>query len=44
MRLNALRAKTRKVFRPCAQASSTACGVVDNLLLQDFHPPAPNLY
>jgi len=29
---------------PCAQASSTACGVVDNLLLQDFHPPAPNLY
>ena len=43
MRLNALRAKTRKAFRPCNKASSTACGVVDNLLQRDFHPPAPNL-
>jgi len=44
MRLNALRAKTRRAFRPCTKASSTACGVVDNVLQQDFQPPAPNLY
>ena len=44
MRLNALRAKTRRAFRPCTKASSTACGVVENLLPQDFQPPAPNLY
>jgi transposase InsO family protein len=37
-----LRAKTRKAFRPCAKASSRACGVVENLLQQDFQPPAPN--
>jgi transposase InsO family protein len=43
MRLNALRAKTRKAFRPCNKASSTVCGVVENLLQRDFHPPAPNL-
>ena len=43
MRLNALRAKTRRAFRPCTKASSTACGVVENLLQRDFHPPAPNL-
>jgi putative transposase len=44
MRLNALRAKTRRAFRPCTKATSTACGVVENLLQQDFQPPAPNLY
>jgi transposase InsO family protein len=38
-----LRARTRRAFRPCAKASSTACGVVENLLQQDFQPPAANL-
>ena len=41
MRLDALRAKTHKAFRPCTKASSTSCGVVDNLLQQDFQPPSP---
>ncbi|MCX5949957.1 MAG: IS3 family transposase [Cyanobacteria bacterium] len=44
MRLNALRAKTRRAFRPCTKATSRTCGVVENLLQQDFQPPAPNLY
>jgi transposase InsO family protein len=37
-----LRARTRKPFRPCSKGSSGAAGVVENLLQQDFQPPAPN--
>jgi transposase InsO family protein len=37
-----LRAKTRRAFRPCSKARSGAAGVAENLLLQDFTPPAPN--
>ena len=37
-----LRARTRKPFRPCSRARSGAAGVVENLLQQDFQPPAPN--
>lgn len=37
-----LKARTRKPFRPCSRASRGASGVVDNLLQQDFQPPAPN--
>jgi transposase InsO family protein len=42
MRRAQLRARTRKAFRPCAKASGRACGVVENLLQQEFTPPAPN--
>jgi putative transposase len=38
-----LRAKTRRAFRPCSKASG-ANGVAENLLEQDFTPPAPNRY
>ncbi|MFN6337691.1 MAG: IS3 family transposase [Cyanobacteriota bacterium] len=37
-----LRARTRKPFRPCSRASKGATGVAENLLQQDFQPPAPN--
>lgn len=37
-----LRARTRRAFRACSRASSGAAGVVENLLQQDFQPPAPN--
>jgi transposase InsO family protein len=37
-----LRARTRKPFRPCSKASGGAAGVAENLLQQDFQPPAPN--
>ncbi len=37
-----LRAMTRKPFRPCSRASKGATWVVENLLQQDFQPPAPN--
>jgi len=37
-----LKARTRRAFRPCSRASSGAAGVVENLLQQDFQPPAPN--
>ena len=37
-----LKARTRKAFRPCSRARSGAAGVVENLLQQDFQPPAPN--
>jgi transposase InsO family protein len=37
-----LKARTRRAFRACSRASSGAAGVVENLLLQDFQPPAPN--
>ncbi len=36
------KARTRKAFRPCRDASSAACRVAENPLLQDFQPPAPN--
>ena len=36
-----LRAKTRRAFRPCSKASSATC-VAENLLEQQFTPPAPN--
>jgi putative transposase len=36
-----LRAKTRRGFRPCSKAGGAA-GVAENLLQQDFTPPAPN--
>lgn len=37
-----LRAKTCKPFRPCSKASSAVAGVGENLLQQEFTPPAPN--
>jgi transposase InsO family protein len=42
MRRAELRARTRRPFRPCSKARSGAAGVADNLLQQDFQPPAPN--
>jgi putative transposase len=42
MRRAQLRARTRKAFRPCSRASKGAVGVVENLLQQEFQPPAPN--
>ena len=42
MRRAQLRARTRKAFRPCSKAGPGALGVVENLLQQDFQPPAPN--
>ena len=42
MRRAQLRARTRKAFRPCSKAGAGALGVVENLLQQDFQPPAPN--
>jgi transposase InsO family protein len=37
-----LKARTRKAFRPCARARRGASGVAENLLQQEFAPPAPN--
>jgi transposase InsO family protein len=38
-----LKARTRKPFRPpCSGGSRGATGMVENLLQQDFQPPAPN--
>jgi transposase InsO family protein len=42
MRCSALKAKTRRGFRPCRNNSSKASGVAENLLQQDFSPLAPN--
>ncbi len=42
MRRAQLRARTRKAFRPFSKASRGAAGVVENLLQQEFQPPAPN--
>ena len=42
MRRAELRARTRKPFRPCSKASGGAAGVAENLLQQEFQPPAPN--
>ena len=39
-----LRARTRRAFRPCSRAGHGAAGVVENLLQQDFQPPAPNCW
>ncbi|MGB8167380.1 MAG: IS3 family transposase [Chthoniobacteraceae bacterium] len=41
MRRAQLKGRTRKAFRPCRKGSG-ACGVAENLLQQDFQPPAPN--
>ncbi|MEA5475548.1 IS3 family transposase [Synechococcus sp. CCY9201] len=37
-----LRACTRRAFRPCAGGHRGAVGVAENLLQQEFQPPAPN--
>jgi transposase InsO family protein len=37
-----LQARTRKPYRPYHKGRSRASGVADNLLQQDFRPPAPN--
>ncbi len=37
-----LRARTRKPFQPCSKASRGTAGVAENLLQQDFQPPAPS--
>ena len=42
MRRADLRARTRKPFRPCSKGSGGAAGVAENLLQQEFAPPAPN--
>ena len=42
MRQAELRARTRKPFRPCHKGRSEISGVAENLLQQDFQPPAPN--
>jgi len=42
MRRAELKARTRRAFRPCSRGCHGAAGVVDNLLQQEFQPPAPN--
>jgi len=42
MRCAALRARTRRGFRPCRNTASKAAGVAENLLQQEFSPAAPN--
>ena len=42
MRCSALKAKTRRGFRPCRNSSTKAAGVVENLLRQEFSPATPN--
>jgi transposase InsO family protein len=42
MRHSALKAKTRRGFRPCRNTTSKTAGVAENLLQQDFSPLAPN--
>ena len=42
MRRAQLRARTRKAFRPCSKASVGAARAAENLLQQDFQPPATN--
>jgi len=42
MRRAELKARTRRAFRPCSRAGHGAAGVVENLLQQEFQPPAPN--
>lgn len=42
MRCSALKAKTRRGFRPCRNPGQQASGVAKNLLQQEFSPAAPN--
>lgn len=42
MRLAALKARTRRGFRPCRNSGQKASGVAENLLQQEFSPSAPN--
>ena len=42
MRCAALKAKTRRGFRPCCNCGHKTPGVAENLL-QEFSPAAPNL-
>ncbi|MCP9877888.1 IS3 family transposase [Cyanobium sp. A2C-AMD] len=42
MRHSALKAKTRRGFRPCRHPGNRASGVAENLLQQEFSPAAPN--
>lgn len=42
MRCSALKAKTRRGFRPCRNPVNRTCGVAENLLQQEFSPAAPN--
>ena len=42
MRCSALKAKTRRGFRPCRNTGNRASGVAENLLQQEFSPAAPN--
>ena len=42
MRCSALKAKTRRGFRPCRNPGNRASGVAENLLQQEFSPAAPN--
>ena len=42
LRCSALKAKTRRGFRPCRNPGNRASGVAENLLLQEFSPAAPN--
>jgi len=42
MRCSALKAKTRRGFRPCRNTGNRASGAVENLLQQEFSPAAPN--
>ena len=37
-----LKARSRRPFRLCSRANTGAAGVAENLLQQDFQPPAPN--
>ena len=42
MRCSALKAKTRRGFRPCRNSGHQTPGVAENLLQQEFGPAAPN--
>jgi len=42
MRHSALKAKTRRGFRPCRNLGNQASGVAENLLRKEFSPAAPN--
>ncbi len=42
MRCSALKAKTRREFRPCRNSAGKTAGVAQNLLQQEFSPAAPN--
>jgi len=42
MRCSALKAKTRRGYRPCRNTGNRASGAVENLLQQKFSPAAPN--